>query len=111
MVVKNSSNCTNTSLDFNAFKTGLNEMNGMSNFLLYPNPIKDIVSLQFYLTKSKNITFYVVDLLGRKVFEEVKECQSGANQQQLNLWFLPKGNYLLQMKDGTSNFQRSISME
>ncbi len=111
VVVKNSSNCTNTSLDFNAFKTGLNEMNGMSNFLLYPNPIKDIVSLQFYLTKSKNITFYVVDLLGRKVFEEVKECQSGANQQQLNLWFLPKGNYLLQMKDGTSNFQRSISME
>lgn len=111
VIVTNSSGCTNTSADLSAVKTGLNELNGMSNFLLYPNPTKDFVTLQFYLSKSKNITFTVIDLLGRTVFEETKECQHGANVQQLNFWFLTKGNYLLQMKDEQSIFQKAIMIE
>jgi PKD repeat protein len=111
IIVTNSSNCTNTSLDFNALKSGINELTGMSNFLLYPNPAKDFISLQFFLAKTKNITFTVVDLLGRKVFEETKECQSGNNIHQLHFWLLTKGNYVLQLKDGLSIFQRSIMIE
>ena len=111
VVVTNSSGCTTPSLNFSAYMPGINELSGMSNFNLFPNPAKDVVSLQFDLNKTKNIIFSVYDAAGKKVYEETKEFQPGPQIHQLRFWFLAKGNYMLQMKDGDSMIQRSVLIE
>lgn len=68
------------------------------NFDVYPNPSEGIVSLEFYAEDSEDAyDLYVIDLAGKTVFEEKFAGQNGAIQKQLDLSFLPKGTYAVQL--------------
>ncbi len=92
---------------------GLNDLNIISNLKLFPNPLKDKVTIEFELNESQQITFAVYDITGKKIIDESKDFLSGTNSHQLNFAALPKGVYYLQMKnkDGISMMQRSVVIE
>lgn len=70
-----------------------------SNFSIYPNPVKDILTI----INSSNISFdrmTITDLVGKKIIEQ------NGNSNQINVAQLPQGIYLLQI---TSNGKKSIN--
>lgn len=109
--VANAFNCSSMSADYNCMMQGIALLNGMSGFSLFPNPAKDIVYLQFILSKPKTINFTLYDISGKKVFEETNHFASGQNSPNLNLWFLPKGVYQIRMNDNESVMIRQVVIE
>ncbi len=47
--------------------TGINEKNSNVNYNVYPNPLSDIINIQFSLKQPENVSFEVYNLLGEKV--------------------------------------------
>ncbi len=109
--ITNSSSCSSTSADFNAFNPGVDEAALLSGFRLFPNPSKDIFRMEFTLSQAKQVRFKVYDLGGKIVFETVETFTSGMNSFALKLGHLPQGQYLLQMTDCSTRMHRSLFRE
>ena len=83
-----------------------------SNFKLniFPNPTKEKLTINYHLNKNEEITFEIVDLLGKKVKSFVVFNSSGNNTIDLNISELPSANYILKMNtsERTENLQFTI---
>ena len=73
--------------------------------LMYPNPVQDMVYLQFNLADRGDVTFRVLDSSGRVVRSEVKSGDFGTNKASMELSDLSSGLYLLQMIQGRERVQ------
>lgn len=111
VVVKNANGCINISSDFIAYKTGIKEISGVSGVKIFPNPVNEILSVEFTTSKKKNIHFTVYDVSGKKVLEETKSFEEGENSHQLSFSNFAKGAYLIEMNDGHSMIQKSVVKE
>ncbi|MFC2131496.1 T9SS type A sorting domain-containing protein [Bacteroidota bacterium] len=69
----------------------------IENLRIFPNPVKDMVSMKFELTEKRNITFTVHDLSGIRLKElsQEKHLQTGTNTFTFDLSELSSGMYLL----------------
>ncbi|RTY93464.1 T9SS type A sorting domain-containing protein [Flavobacterium sp. GT3R68] len=80
-----------------------NEFEGHKNtFSVYPNPVSQIVNLDFNLNQSEDLSIDLYDVNGRKISNLLKNknFQSGHNSQQLDLpGTLSKGIYFLSVSD------------
>ena len=75
-------------------------------FLLYPNPIKEIITLDFNLQQSEIVSVDLYDSNGRLISNLLKDQNfpSGSNSQKLNLPdALSRGTYFLTISNGTKN--------
>ncbi|MFI5221854.1 MAG: T9SS type A sorting domain-containing protein [Bacteroidia bacterium] len=111
VIITNTYGCSNISVAFAAIKVGVKELSSMNGFRIFPNPSPDFFNMQFGLKTSEKIYFTVFDLSGKKMFEEEKEFLQGTNSYSFNLWWVPKGTYLLQLNDGQSVMVRQIVVE
>lgn len=71
---------------------------GVSNTLLYPNPIEEQARLQFELKQSEELTISLVDMQGRSVQTFISEQEMSQGKHDLQLRFennLKSGTYLL----------------
>jgi PKD repeat protein len=109
--VTNAGGCSTMSADFNAIMPGIHELSGMSGFQLYPNPVKDLLHMQFSLSRNRSITVLLSDVAGRKVLEETRACNAGPNTLELNLGMMQSGVYQVQLKDGESVMVRQVVIE
>lgn len=77
--------------------TGLhyNERNDPS-LLLYPNPVADMMQVEFQLLDRGTVTMHVIDASGRKVKSMSAECNYGTNRVGWDLSGLRTGMYQLQ---------------
>ena len=64
---------------------------------MYPNPAKDVVTLDYNLTDT-NATVTIFDVTGRLVHEMALNSVSGTNE--LNVSAYPAGVYLVLVKQG-----------
>jgi hypothetical protein len=70
---------------------------------VYPNPLADFTTLEFYVTKSKIIQITVFDVLGKKVADRpAKVLPPGISTIELDLTGLNKGLYFCQIKSNDS---------
>ena len=69
-----------------------------SNFRLnvFPNPTHEKLTINYHLNKNEEVTFEIVDLLGKKVKSFVVFNSSGNNTIDLDISELPSANYVLQ---------------
>ena len=74
-----------------------------------PNPSDGHLNIRFDQT-GNDVTLKVVDLLGNEVYFNQENNISGAYNRSLDLNFLPKGIYLLQLESGNAVTQRKISI-
>jgi len=97
--------CTKT---YTALAT--NNLN-LSNFVLYPNPSKGQFNLQFTSQSENDVTIFVHDLLGRKVFEKKYNKTSSAFNEDIQLKNATSGVYLLTVVDGDRKEEKKIMIE
>ena len=81
-----------------------------NNFLIYPNPIGDILNLEFQSNKTEKIKIEMINLLGQVVLEENFDGENSKNLFTLEVSKIPKGIYMLQVM-GNEIFTKIIVKE
>lgn len=77
------------------------ELEGVSNFQFFPNPVEDRATVRFRLSESTELQATIVDVMGRRVSElSLGRLPGGANQFDLPTSQLPAGVYNLHLTDG-----------
>jgi len=81
------------------------QFNSKRAFLIYPNPVGEMITLDFTLQQSEVLSIELYGNDGRKILNLLKkqEFQSGFNSQKLDLLgTLAEGVYFLTISNGTS---------
>jgi hypothetical protein len=65
--------------------------------VVFPNPAKDKVHIQFSSPKSEDVTIRLADITGRIVQSLTMTTEAGLNTAALEVMQLPKGIYLLEL--------------
>ncbi len=94
----NSPVVTNTT--HTSFATGVQELQGESNLVLYPNPVTENVTVKFQNGIPIN-QIEIIDLLGRKVYDEKTTLNSTeiiGTSKIINLKSLSKGVYFIKVQ-------------
>jgi len=91
------------------FETGSSDQNGL---MIYPNPAKDIVKINYNIAYDGAVTISIFNLLGEKVFDAVNTVQlKGSYSSEMNLSTLPAGMYSVKMLvNGRSEIIKRISV-
>jgi hypothetical protein len=83
------------------FAEGVSENPSKQGILVFPNPVRDMMNLYFYLTFSGEIRIEIIDLLGRKVFNnEFLPDSQGYQYISFDINNLASGYYVLQISQG-----------
>ncbi len=80
------------------FVDGISELHdGFSDLLLYPNPAKEILNVQFESLKRSAMNLEVVDAMGRLVYSKKVTVNYGSNSYSLPISNLDSGLYFLRL--------------
>lgn len=71
-----------------------------NNVTLYPNPARDILNISFN-TESKEISYSVIDILGKTIISI-----SGENKSTIDVGHLKQGIYFLKFTDGNNQYTK-----
>ena len=83
-------------LEASVLKSLHTKINTSSEQMLYPNPARADLTLEFMVeTAIDDATLQVYDIAGQLKFERTVNIQKGVNQFQLDINQLPAGNYFL----------------
>jgi hypothetical protein len=92
--------------------THLKKVEEASTVNIFPNPTKDIVNIEFLLSKEQTITFSLYDAMGRSVKSiQKKQFELGKNNYQFNLSGLPKGTYYIKMSYESHEINKLIVLD
>ncbi|MFY8170675.1 MAG: T9SS type A sorting domain-containing protein, partial [Candidatus Fonsibacter sp.] len=80
------------------------------NFTIMPNPSNGLVNIILPVAKS-GLTINVLDAVGKVVYSEVAISTTVGDKKQLNLDFLPKGLYTINLKTATENSFSKIVLQ
>jgi hypothetical protein len=81
------------------------------DFNAYPNPVKEILNIEFSSTDEATVKLKLVDVLGQTVIEHLHPATIGNNQYQMNLATIAKGVYILVMQKGDATLQKKIVLQ
>jgi len=79
---------------------GINEQEGTEYINIYPNPTKDIATLQITAIKAGQIEISITDILGKVIYRENRIINSGLNTAKINVSNIESGMYFMSMKKG-----------
>lgn len=89
--------------------TNINDLSGVLNYTIYPNPTKGHIELVFDLNSAENLKIAVSDMFGRTVYQSsIVSVSSGLNAYRVDLNNQPNGVYLIQLSDGKSITTRKV---
>ncbi|MGB0930059.1 MAG: T9SS type A sorting domain-containing protein [Chitinophagales bacterium] len=93
------------------FVTDIAAIEGLNEWILYPNPANDFVSLQFDLQRNIAATVEILDMAGRQLFSENLQL-SGTNKQfSIDTKDFPIGVYLVVLKGDNGMVTRKLVVE
>lgn len=76
---------------------------------VYPNPVKEVATVDFKLINSGNVSLKVYDLSGKLVYSRsLASLQAGSHQRDLSLGHLQKGTYILSLENGKHTTTQKI---
>lgn len=89
---------------FKDIPTGINEdpISAVKGVTLYPNPSSDLINIAFHSDKQANVSFEIVDVLGKQVYTENFIAQNGSNLRSVFVNKLKNGLYLVKIQIGTT---------
>jgi hypothetical protein len=82
--------------------TGISE-NAWNTVKVWPNPANDFINISLP-DGAKTVTINIIDITGKRVY--FNKLQTGSAQVQLGT--LEKGVYLVQLTDGTNQYQTKL---
>ena len=98
-------NCTDTTVFNVAITVSIEELMGLSNLTIYPNPASETAVISFDNTLGNSFDIQLIDQLGRVIMSQNGVQESGSNLVTIDLTNLSDGLYTIQL---TSN-QNTIS--
>jgi hypothetical protein len=98
-------NCTDTTVLNVAITVSIEELMGLSNLTIYPNPASETAVISFDNTLGNSFDIQLIDQLGRVIMNQNGVQASGSNLVTIDLTNLSDGLYSIQL---TSN-QNTIS--
>jgi len=78
------------------------------NLKLYPNPVDHYATIEIESEHKKDITFYVYDLSGRMVKEQVNHLNAGLNEVTLDVSNLKKGAYVIRASSAANVYSQKF---
>jgi Flp pilus assembly secretin CpaC len=69
-----------------------------ATFLLYPNPVNDILNVQFDMEKAAQVQFSILDITGRVVEQMGMNLPTGVQHLDFQVDNYPSGLYLLSIQ-------------
>jgi hypothetical protein len=81
---------------------GVNELENISNSIIYPNPTASLLNIVFDAKKESDVSIHVFDVTGKKIESLINSAQIGTNQIELNLEKFESGIYMIELSDATS---------
>lgn len=93
--------------DNGSITTNIKNIENSNRFSVYPNPTGNAVTISITPANSKEtFTLNVVNAIGLTVYSETLKEISGSFTKQINLSFLPKGIYFLELNSDASGFSQ-----
>lgn len=90
---------------------GLNEINNVVDFSIYPNPTRDIARVSMNLVESNNVTVEVTDLLGKVVYSEsMGNLPAGPQLFDIDAASIGNGMYLFNVYVGEQKVTKRITV-
>lgn len=78
----------------NSFKPDMEELN---SFAVYPNPVKNKLTLYVNAEKENRTELSMIDITGRMLFKQTVQIQKGVNTISVNIPTLPAGTYVVKL--------------
>jgi hypothetical protein len=82
------------------FVLGIDEIPGLSSYLLFPNPVAEQLSLRVDATEARSLTIEVMDASGRGVERLGNWNVMGLSHNTWDISSLARGSYLLRINSG-----------
>jgi glucose/arabinose dehydrogenase len=84
-----------------------NELAGIEDLQIRPNPFSTTIELQFTATEAQQMQIQLLDVSGRLIKEDRISAQ-GATSHQLDTQQLPAGEYLVRLQKGNQSVSRKV---
>jgi PKD repeat protein len=94
--------CTDV-FTINLTSVDVTEAVAFDNLAVYPNPVEDVLNIQFNATNNEMMNVMVYDITGNVVFATRENVNAGTTQMQIDLSAFQAGIYLVSMNNETSN--------
>lgn len=75
--------------------------NAFAIYKIYPVPTSGVLNVSLYAPKASNVTYSVIDLVGRTVKQEVGAVSIGSNSHAIDVSGLPNSTYILNITDAS----------
>jgi D-Tyr-tRNAtyr deacylase len=74
-------------------------INNTGNFEvnLYPNPVRNVLSLRIDSDKKENLQVQITDVQGKVLLSQILNAEAGSTTKTLNTNFLESGNYFIKI--------------
>jgi uncharacterized membrane protein len=82
-----------------------NDADGLSQFVAYPNPSKDLVTIEFNSTTDETYVVNVTDITGKIISTEEVRFVNGVNYHYFHLKTLSPGIYFVSLKSANTELQ------
>ncbi len=103
LILKDNFSCSDTtSKTVVAIASSLNELAGINNLKIYPNPANDVLNVSFNTNGEETIQLRILDLNGKIIKSGMSFDGYGFYEHQLNLDSISKGIYLLEIATSKS---------
>ncbi len=91
--------------------TGINDDITNNSIRIFPNPGSGSFTIAFSnAVNEKDIRITVNNLSGQKVYEEICDIKPGT-EKKIDISYLPKGFYILNIKGETTNHERQLIIQ
>lgn len=113
LTVSHKGTITNSTQPFSLVLTGANVVlsrneNAISDFKAWPNPTKDFLNFSFRTINSQDVAVSLVDIQGRKVYENKITSNSSMISESIDTKTLSKGVYFLNIKNGNFTQNKKV---
>ena len=88
-----------------------NETNELSNFMVWPNPAKEMVNYQFASQSNQTCLVQLIDLQGRVVYSQNVLGGSASVQGAINTSRYSKGVYFLSLNQGNQKTYKKVLLQ
>lgn len=85
------------------------EINNISYLKVYPNPLKDIINIDYFLNKTENVSINIYNNLGQMVFNKNLGKQiPGSYNSKLKHLFESNGTYFIELIIGSKKYKEIV---
>jgi hypothetical protein len=99
------------SIPTNCGAVRLSDEAGFQPFRVYPNPVSNIINIDYVPWQNGKINVALFDILGKKKIDQEFEVIEGDNQLKIDVSQLTTGAYLVEIKEGMERYTAKIVVE